>query len=151
MTEVKYYPNGTQEWCQNGQLHRLDGPAVIWPGGEAWYQNGQMHRVDGPAEIRYGAYESWYLNGQYHREDGPAVTHSDGEKEWWINGQLHRIDGPAIEEVGDNPNEWWLFGEQVVKREVEGFRERIVQGLGQGNTINEVPYDVLKTMFETTR
>jgi len=29
---------GTIRWCQNDQLHRLDGPAVEWAGGvKSWY------------------------------------------------------------------------------------------------------------------
>ena len=47
-----------------GQLHREDGPAIIFP---------------------YGA-GIWYQNGLRHREDGPAVINHDGCKEWWIDG-----------------------------------------------------------------
>ena len=34
------HPDGTQEWWQNGKLHREDGPAIIYPNGGPWYQNG---------------------------------------------------------------------------------------------------------------
>ena len=35
---------------QQGRLHRVHGPAVIWAGGsKSWYQNGLHHRTDGPA------------------------------------------------------------------------------------------------------
>lgn len=38
-----YHPNSMS-------LHRIDGPAVIWPDGyKAWYVNGRLHRIDGPA------------------------------------------------------------------------------------------------------
>jgi len=38
-------PDGTERWHLNGQLHRDEGPAVIWPDGtELWYQHGQFHR-----------------------------------------------------------------------------------------------------------
>lgn len=60
--------NGTEEeflavkefkwksWGENGKLHRIGGPARIWPdGAEEWRQNGFLHRTDGPARInRYG-------------------------------------------------------------------------------------------------
>ena len=53
-----------------GELHREDGPAVIFEGGveQMWYRNGKLHREDGPAvAIAYsniGVYISrWYLNG----------------------------------------------------------------------------------------
>lgn len=36
-----------------GELHRVCGPAVIYPdGSEWWYQRGQIHREDGPAAMR---------------------------------------------------------------------------------------------------
>jgi hypothetical protein len=58
--------NGRWEWRnQLGQLHREDGPAVIYPGGP----------------------KNWYLNGQTHRADGPAVRWSNGHSEHWLHGQ----------------------------------------------------------------
>jgi starvation-inducible outer membrane lipoprotein len=34
--------DGTQEWYQNGQLHRVDGPAVIGAdGARMWYIRGK--------------------------------------------------------------------------------------------------------------
>ena len=33
---------GAQYWCLNGQLHREDGPAIIFADGEqSWYLNGK--------------------------------------------------------------------------------------------------------------
>lgn len=46
-------------WCENGDLHRTDGPANIWyyENGnikiEEYYKNGERHRIGGPAFIRY--------------------------------------------------------------------------------------------------
>ena len=48
-----------------GELHRVCGPAVIYPDGSEW----------------------WYQQGQIHREDGPAVIYQDGDCQWWLNGQ----------------------------------------------------------------
>ena len=46
-----------------GQLHRLDGPAVVYAGGaKAWYQNGLRHRTDGPAFMLADGRKWWYLN-----------------------------------------------------------------------------------------
>ena len=58
--------DGMKRWFLNGKLHRLDGPAVIWPNGDKW----------------------WYSNGMIHREDGPAVEWTSGAKWWYFNGQL---------------------------------------------------------------
>ena len=56
--------NGTQHWYQNGQLHRVDGPAVIYANSEQrWYQNDQLHRLDGPALIYATGEQHWYLEG----------------------------------------------------------------------------------------
>ena len=65
MTEYQVDKYGTQRWYQNGQLHRTDGPAVIYPDGT----------------------QEWWINGQCHREDGPALIYSNGIQEWYINGK----------------------------------------------------------------
>ena len=48
----------------DGQLHRMEGPAVEWEGCRRWYQHGQLHRTD-----------------------GPAIEWNDGDKWWFINGE----------------------------------------------------------------
>jgi len=84
-----------------GQLHRVDGPAIEW--------------ADGTTE--------WWLNDSRHRENGPAVESADGTKEWWLNGKLHREDGPAIEYT-DGVKEWFLNGEELTEEE---FNARMPQ------------------------
>jgi len=85
--EVEVEDNGRQLWRQNGELHRLDGPAVIWADGPGhWYQNGLLHRLDGPALIYSDGYEAWYKDGQLHRLDGPAIIKANGDKYWYIEG-----------------------------------------------------------------
>jgi hypothetical protein len=77
---------GTQQWSRNGQYHREDGPAVIYPNGtQKWWLNGNLHREDGPAVIGSNGNEYWYLNGKYHREDGPAIIYPNGTQEWFLN------------------------------------------------------------------
>ena len=47
---TRIYPNGTQEWYRDGELHR-DGdlPAVIHPdGSQEWYRNGIHYRYAYP-------------------------------------------------------------------------------------------------------
>jgi len=34
---VEYLDTGTKWWCDNGQYHRLDGPAIIDRRGCRWY------------------------------------------------------------------------------------------------------------------
>ena len=79
--------DGTQRWYQNGQLHRLDGPAVIRANGtQRWYQNDQLHRLDGPAVIYENGTQDWFQNDQLHRLDGPAVIYENGTQDWYLEG-----------------------------------------------------------------
>ncbi len=71
------------------QLHREDGPAVIYTdGSQRWYKNGKIHREDGPAKIYSNGAQVWYKNGELHRKDGPAIFYDDGRKEWWENDKF---------------------------------------------------------------
>jgi len=102
--------NGDKEWYQKGLLHHLDGPAVEWANGsKEWYQNGRLHRLDGPAVEWANGTKMWYVNGLRHRLDGPAIERANGDKEWWVNGLLHRLDGPA-REWADGAKWWYQNG-----------------------------------------
>jgi len=81
-----------------------------------WYQNGQLHRIEGPAIERADGSKMWYVNDQRHRIDGPAVEYADGDKYWYQNGQRHRLDGPAVEWV-DGGKEWYIEGERLTRDE----------------------------------
>lgn len=62
---------GIKTWYANGQLHRTDGPAVLWPNGDhEWYKHGLLHRIDGPA--------GFYLNGKSIR--------------WWYEGRNYSFE-----------------------------------------------------------
>ena len=82
--------------------------------GDTEYRNvkGQLHRLDGPAVIRRTGGENWYKNGKLHREGGPAIQHANGDKIWWVNGKLHRLDGPAVE-YANGDKEYWVKGKQL--------------------------------------
>lgn len=62
--ELAIGSDGTKTWSLNGELHRLDGPAI---------------------EDRDGT-KYWYQYDKLHREDGPAVEWTDGSKTWRLNG-----------------------------------------------------------------
>jgi hypothetical protein len=55
-------------------------------GTERWYKDGELHREDGPAVIYPDGSKFWYKHGLFHREDGPAVIVHDGNKKWYLNG-----------------------------------------------------------------
>ena len=48
---------------ERGQIHRVDGPAIIHDKRKVWYYKGEFHRVDGPAYIN-GDYQQWLINGK---------------------------------------------------------------------------------------
>ncbi len=62
--------------------------------GSVSYRNkkGQLHRDDGPAVIFPDGSEEWYKNGKWHRDNGPALIRPDGRKEWWENDQFIKKD-----------------------------------------------------------
>ena len=70
-------------------------------------ENGEHHRLDGPAYEKPDGHKEWRINGKLHRDDGPAYEKPDSYKEWWINGLRHREDGPAVEWIDGNV-EYWL-------------------------------------------
>ena len=53
-------------------------------GNKHWYLNDelllQLHREDGPASEYIGGEKHWYINGKRHREDGPAIEYANGSK-----------------------------------------------------------------------
>ena len=59
--------SGTRRYYNSaGQLHRLEGPAVVYASGAmCWYQNDRLHHIDGPAVAMYGAMQS----GSYTVDD----------------------------------------------------------------------------------
>ena len=69
--------NGNQFWFESGQLHREDGPAIIWANGaKHWYKNGKCHRKDGPAIIREDGSLEWYKNGKHQASYSPDTDYS---------------------------------------------------------------------------
>jgi hypothetical protein len=112
----RYY--GTKEWYQHDKLHRDDGPAIEDANGDKrWFKNGKEHRADGPAVELADGTKEWLQNGNHHRTDGPAVEFPNGNKLWYQHGERHRIDGPAIERA-DGTKEWYINGKQVSEKNI---------------------------------
>lgn len=113
--EIVNFDNTGKLWFSNGDLHREDGPAVIFPDGRKdWFINGKRHRIDGPAVIEPNGKTEWYVNDKRHREDGPAYEHVSGRQEWFLNGKPHREDGPAVVDP-EGVNEWFFNGVQYTQ------------------------------------
>lgn len=63
---MQEYPDGVRAWRNAaGQYHRLEGPAIEWPGGAyEWWRDGVPHREDGPAVADpEGGLKIWFLDG----------------------------------------------------------------------------------------
>jgi len=61
---------------------------VIIPSlGTLYYLNEQLHREDGPAIVYCDGTEEWYLNDYRHRIDGPAIVYPNGILQWYLNGE----------------------------------------------------------------
>ena len=116
--QPKIDEKGTKRWYNaEGQLHRLDGPAIEYANGsKEWYKEGQFHRLDGPALEYANGSKYWFLNDKRHRLDGPAVELADGDKCWYQNDKLHRTDGPAVE-YADGGKKWYLEGVNYTEEE----------------------------------
>jgi hypothetical protein len=82
-------------------------PAINLVGTRTWYKNGELHRTDGPAIIYANGDKFWFQNGELHRTDGAAIEYADGDKYWYQNGDRHRTNGPAIE--WQNGSKFWLL------------------------------------------
>ena len=56
--------------------------------GNVYHYNneGQLHRLNGPAVLRANGVRYWYKNNLRHRMDGPAIEFPDGDACWYING-----------------------------------------------------------------
>jgi hypothetical protein len=61
-------------------------PIINEFGTKKWFNSkGQLHRDDGPAIIFDSGAKVWFINGKFHRTDGPAFENSYGEKGWYLN------------------------------------------------------------------
>lgn len=121
-------------YCMGYDLHRENGPALIYPNGDyAWFLKGKRHRLGGPA-IQKKDLEQWFLNGKCHREDGPAFIQYDhftygyngGFKLWYNHGGLHRVDGPA--RVFSNGSRDWVLNDNELSKEDTKIVEKIFSG-----------------------
>ena len=115
-TGVYAREDAIQLWFRDGQLHREEGPATVYPNGDQWwYRDGQLHREgDLLAVIYANGRQMWYRDGQLHREPGPAVV-SDGCHAWYRNGKAHREDGAAVV-YGDGTLLWYLNDVRIFGR-----------------------------------
>ncbi len=107
---------GNKFWKnKEGELHRLDAPAVEYANGEkSWYKNGLKHRLGGPAIEWPDGTKHWYKDGNLHRLDGPAVMCDDGYKGWYKDGCFFRNKDVFFEYLTEEEKELALFSEDFL-------------------------------------
>lgn len=106
----------SEQWRReaDGQLHRLDGPALRLFNAkgrlyeEQWHHEGQLHRENAPALFEYDDQgvvcgEHYYRQSKLHREDGPASVEritkwgiTTTRESYYREGELHRDGRPAV-------------------------------------------------------
>lgn len=47
-------------------------------------ENGELHRVDGPAIELNDDVKEWLINRNLYREIGPVFEYSNGTKKWYV-------------------------------------------------------------------
>lgn len=70
--------------------------------GNISYKNnkGQLHRVDGPALIWNDGSVFWYYEDKFHCTNGPAIIHANnGKKGWCIHGIRYTNESEYLKEV----------------------------------------------------
>lgn len=86
MARVKINLDGTKRYVDDyNQLHREDGPAIIYKSGEFHnYVHGSNNLPDRPAGFFRSGYYIWRKNGFLNRSDGPAMDYPNGLKVWYV-------------------------------------------------------------------
>lgn len=106
-------------WAENGLIHRVDGPSIVWRDGtEEWFDRGFRSRerlpavmcADGTLEwhfagatadppvsrdfmLRYNTGRHQFFNS-FYREVGPSVITPDGTRIWGEGGQVNDSEPP---------------------------------------------------------
>ena len=87
----------------------MTNPVIDRIGNQRWYNSiGELHRTDGPAVLYTDGEQVWYFNGRLHRTDGPAYIGSDGTQELYINGRLC-IDNKSYQKAAKLTDEEMLM------------------------------------------
>lgn len=90
MAKVVIDSDGTKTYYNDdGQIHREDGPALIYPNGctEHWI-NGEYasnYELGAPDVVDEGGV-TWWHDRQHHSINRPANDYPNGQKLWLDNG-----------------------------------------------------------------
>ena len=99
--------DGGKYWQLNHQIHRANGPAIVWSNTVNCFWYGRqvtefelmMLAAQPTAQllISYDGSKFWFLNEQNHRANGPAVVWADGHCEWyWYDDRIAEFEHMMI-------------------------------------------------------
>jgi len=74
---------------------------------------GQPHRLDGPALEYSKGSKHWYINGNRHQNIDPSEDYSNGEKVWCFINKRHRVGGSNSSVL----QYWYIHGKEYTKEE----------------------------------
>jgi hypothetical protein len=108
------------EWKVGEVLHRLDGPALIYPDGSfEWRRYGILHREKGPAMAWTAGSKRYLSDRMVYDNNGNIVRSSDDLEKYvefhkggyacLIDGKYHCTAGPAIR-FDDGEEHWCING-----------------------------------------
>ena len=94
-TGMVEWSNGGKVWYKDGELHRLDGPAVEFANGrKEWWKDGKLHRLDGPAYEGVDGTKAWFKDGKYLTESEFNASNNSSNEipcEVVINGITYKL------------------------------------------------------------
>ena len=62
---------------------------VDYEGTHRYYNPaGELHRDNGPAVVYPDGSKLWVIRNTLHREDGPAIERADGRHWWYLDGVM---------------------------------------------------------------
>jgi hypothetical protein len=76
LTKTTYKSGNVEYRNTEGQLHRIGGPALIYPDDtRSYWVNGKGHRTDGPAIIWWNGYQQYYVDDiEYTQDEYPQAV-----------------------------------------------------------------------------
>ena len=127
--------DGSQHFYVDGELHRMDGPAVVDVSNqvEKWYRHGELLRpgsrpaVDDTSPVPHRETDpitgvvTWFIANPSdeaptrlrHNRWAPAVVHPDGTTECYVLGHRHCINGRPAVLGADGSVRHFVFGDEV--------------------------------------
>lgn len=160
-TPTRHEDAGLIRWVlPNGDLHREDGPAVVYKDGtgEEWYWCGKRHRVDGPAAILTHRQEYWIRGEVLTYEEflratrAPSVLRVSLE-DTLLKAKWDLMSGTARAILGVPQGPMWdvflkMVMAMLIHRQAETYGMRQFAEDALRVTFTEAGFDLIETLFQ---